>query len=197
MNFSDWLQNQILRSGYTRKEIAKLAGMPKNEMDSICNGELPKRYRIGSIAYALNLNKHEVEDALDSPSELNLGPVNIHPVADLKKVNEKSEKPGMKPKSTKIKNSAVRLHDLTPPKEKHCRWCNVETGSENFRHCEIPLLKHRHGKGWGVKIDDNLSVWGCAKCDSEMSQKPFEATETEMLRWENKWLIGICESHLV
>jgi len=109
----------------------------------------------------------------------------------------KFEKPGKKKKSSKIMNSIQRRHNIKTPKEKHCRWCDIETGTECFRHCEIPLLKHRHGKGLGVKIDDNLTVWGCQDCDSEMSQKPFGATETEIFRWENKWLIGICETHLV
>lgn len=49
----------------------------------------------------------------------------------------------------------------------------------------------------GTKIDDSLTVWGCYRCDIEMSTKPHSATEKIMLEWENKWMMGIIETHLV
>jgi len=106
-------------------------------------------------------------------------------------------KPGPPKKPAKILNRSARQHDIKPPEKKHCRWCKRVTGSECFRHCEIPELKFKYGKGLAIKVDDNLTVWGCDDCDREMSRKPWRATELEMLQWENKWLMGILETHLV
>jgi len=104
-------------------------------------------------------------------------------------------------KGSKIKNRRVRVHDIRQPKEKHCRWCGRETGTECFRHCEIPLLKMKYGKGMGVKIDDSLTVWGCYECDLKMSTKlnPLDEDYTfeKLIEWENKWMMGIIETHLV
>lgn len=101
----------------------------------------------------------------------------------------KFKKPGIKKKQKRPK--------LKPPEEKHCRWCGETTDTECYRHCEVPYFKFRYGKGIGVKVDDNLTVWGCMKCDVKMSTKPYNATELELLKWEYEWLRGIIETNLV
>ena len=106
----------------------------------------------------------------------------------------KFEKPGPKKKTAKIKNSKTRLHDIKKPAEKHCRWCGVETGTECFRHAEVTWMKHKYGFGTGRKVDDNLTVWGCEKCDRKYSKKPLEKYVDI---WEYAWMKGIIETHLV
>ena len=63
-------------------------------------------------------------------------------------------KPGKKPKSSKIKNSRVRLHDITKPNQKHCRICGEESDSQYFHHYEGTELKFLAGKGTGQKVSD-------------------------------------------
>jgi len=202
MNFPDWLQDQILRSGNTRKEIAKLAGMPKNEMDGICNGDVPKNHRLKGLAFALNLNVYEIEDALEEKEESNLEPVNSHPVADLKEVNEQTEKPGAKPKTAKIKNSTKRVHDLTPPKEKHCRHCDTETGTEAMRHSESRVIKFLDKGGiMGAKINDNLTAWLCFACDQKLSapvmEEDPELIDRALRDHALAWSLAIIRTHLL
>lgn len=188
MNFSDWLQDQILRSGNTRKEVARLAGMPKNQMDNICRGELPSNYQINGIARALNIYEDEVVDALEE-KESTLEPVNSHPVADLKEVNEQTEKPGAKAKSSKIKNSAVRLHDIKKPDVLICHNCDEESDDCCFCHPEDDEIKILFGlPGTGGKSPDELAVLLCLKCRTIMDKKPnIEAPRVEKLEHSMLW----------
>lgn len=114
-------------------------------------------------------------------------------------------KPGPKKRSIRKKNATIRLHNLTIPKRKDCRWCNVETGTECFRHAEDPELKFLDGGGiMGGKINDNLTVWGCYNCDLEMSERPIQKRKEvgfdfreRYLEWQNKWRLGIIRTHLM
>ena len=193
MNFPDWLQDQILRSGNTRREIAKLANIPKNEMDGICNGEPPKRHRLNALAFALNLNVYEIEDALEEKEESNLEPINSHPVADLKDANNQIEKPGEKVKSSKIKNSVTRLHDIKKPDVLICHSCNEESEDCCFCHPEDDEIKFLFGlPGTGGKSPDELAVLLCMKCRTIMDKKPnIEAPRVEKLEHSILWAKAI------
>ena len=107
----------------------------------------------------------------------------------------KFKKPGKKTKQAKIINTRSRVHKIEKPKDEYCRFCGAPNdGSCYWHHCEVPSLKIKYGKGIGVKIDDNLSVWAHGKCGDNMSDLPALNNQKE---WENIWLLGIIESHLV
>lgn len=87
-------------------------------------------------------------------------------------MSDKKEKPGNKKVATKIKNkSKVRLHDIKKPEKKHCRRCNIETGTERFAHYE-GYRKPEFGKGIGIKCNDNMTAWLCQRCTDTMDKKP-------------------------
>jgi hypothetical protein len=115
------------------------------------------------------------------------------------------KKPGEKIKKKK-KTSRFTVREIEPPEEKHCRWCDIETGTESYRHSEDPEIKFLVGGGiMADKINDRLSVWACDVCDTEMSTKPFfnpakiEKTLFDIifLKWQNKWKIGIIKTWLL
>lgn len=188
MNFPDWLQDQILRSGHTRKEIAKIAGLPKNQVDMICNGIEPTPYHMHKLSRALNIDVQEMIDIVDG-KESNLEPVNVHPVADLKESSDQIEKPGAKAKSTKIKNSAVRLHDIKKPDVLICHNCDEESDDCCFCHPEDDEIKFLFGlPGTGGKSPDELAVLLCLKCRTIMDKKPnIEAPRVEKLEHSMLW----------
>lgn len=108
-------------------------------------------------------------------------------------------KPGPKKKSAKIKNKAPRLHDINPPKEKHCRCCGLETGTECYRHAESRLIKFLCGGGiMGGKIPDSMTGWMCALCDHKLSDPlPKDTPEIEVLRHAWEWSMVIFKTHLL
>lgn len=111
-------------------------------------------------------------------------------------------KPGPKKKTSKIKNSSTRLHDIKKPEDAYCRFCNEpDDGTCYFHHCEISYLKMKYGSGTAVKVNDNLTVWAHHKCGTRMSIQPILGENGVdrwfIADWENKWLMGIIESKLV
>jgi len=199
MSFSDWLQDQILRSGHDRREIAKIANIPKNQMNDICNGGELKRGHIRGLAYALNLNVYEVEDAIDGVNGIFAGPIGSCQVADLTKVNDQIEKPGEKVKSSKIKNSFTRLHDIKKPDDKTCWICNTpDDGTCYFHHMEVPYYKIKYGSGTGQKVIDKLTVWAHHTCGTELSIQPLKSDpEITHLRYEVQWSRLIIENKII
>lgn len=193
MNFSDWLQDQILRSGNTRKEIAQLMDrFPKRRLDEICKGMCPSSYEVVQLSKVLNTSVDEMEDLI-SGKELNLEPVNSHPIADLKEANDQIEKPGAKEKSAKIKNSAVRLHDIKKPDVLICHNCDEESEDCCFCHPEDDEIKFLFGlPGTGGKSPDELAVLLCMKCRTIMDKKPnTEAPRVEKLEHSMLWAKAI------
>ena len=193
MNFSDWLQDQILRSGHNRKEIAQLMNrFPKRRLDKICNGACPSSYEVIQLSKALGIDPDEMEDVI-AGKESNLEPVNIHPVADLKEANDKAEKPGVKAKSAKIKNSTVRLHDIKKPDVLICHNCDEESDDCCFCHPEDDEIKFLFGlPGTGGKSPDELAVLLCLKCRTIMDKKPnIEAPRVEKLEHSILWAKAI------
>ncbi len=173
MNFSDWLQDQIIKSGKTRKEIAKLANMPKREMDDICNGGIPKYHRLKWIASALNLTVYEIEDALLESKNSNLEPVvNVHPIADFKS----------KQAPNQLKSDYKT--PLQPIKVKTC----VITGKPNPEraHYDGPA-QHHFGKGMSQKCD-NLFV---AEISSELHREYHNPKEPKNIERSHDFLVAI------
>ena len=107
-------------------------------------------------------------------------------------------KPGLKEKSTKIHNKRGRTHDIDKPETLYCRACKSTTGTECWRHAEVPWLKWAFGSGTGAKVDDNLTAWLCMDCDSVYSKKPEkDASLLELAEYDVKWLTVIILSHLL
>ena len=108
-------------------------------------------------------------------------------------------KPGAKSKTTKIKNRSPRLHNLTPPKNKYCRHCGVEKGTECFRHTESRIIKFLDSGGiMGGKINDNLTAWLCLECDFELSYKLDKNSSWQQERSHALlWAIAIIKTHLL
>lgn len=203
METKDILQEQINRLGLTRLEFSRLAKITKTRMNEIFNGSSPLRHEYIKMAFTLGCNIEFLFGDKDIvPEEIPIEKEIFEYVEFNKK--EQIEKPGKKKKPAKIQNKTTRLHDIEPPKEKHCRWCNVETGTENFRHSEDPEVKFLSGGGiTGGKINDNHTAWGCADCDLEMSTKPFKkhnedpiSFKIRYLEWQNKWRLGVIKTHL-
>lgn len=108
----------------------------------------------------------------------------------------KFSKPGKKPKPTKIKNSRVRLHDITKPDQKHCRICGEENDTQYFHHYEGTELKFLAGKGTGQKVSDLMTVWACHTCGTKLSVKPDKnADKIIHLEYELRWMKAILLTH--
>ena len=198
VNFSDWIQDEILRSGYTRKEVAKLAGIPKNQLDSICNGICPSSYQSSKLSKALNISFDEMEGMISGDTKSSIAPIDNRFVQSSCSPEAK-EKPGEKKKESKIKNSAPRLHDINPPKEKHCWVCNLPDDKTcYFHHCEVPYYKIKYGSGMARKLDDRLVIWAHHKCGTELSIHPDkDAPEIEHSRYEVVWSRLLIENKIL
>ena len=113
----------------------------------------------------------------------------------------KFSKPGKKPKPAKIKNSRVRLHDITKPDQKECRicepgQCKEDIKTQYFHHYEGTELKHRAGKGTSVKVSDLMTAWAAHKCGTELSIKPDkDAPRIVQLEYELRWMKAILLTH--
>ncbi len=154
MNFSDWLQDQILRSGHTRKEFAKLAGIPKRRMDEFCNGMCPSSFESMKVSKALGIGFDEIEDVIGG-KEPSLDPVNSHPVADLKS----------KQAPDQLKSDYKT--PLQPIKEKTC----VLTGQPNPERCHYTgIMQHLFGKGRSEKVDNLFIAEICHEKHVEFDQ---------------------------
>jgi hypothetical protein len=124
-------------------------------------------------------------------------------------------KPGPKQKSSKIHNkSKTRIHDIEKPSDKKCRRCEVETGTEAYRHLES-FRKYMFGKGMAKKCDDHLTAWLCSKCTEIMDRKPDKFMyadpmargidqelellkgDYEVMKHSEEWLFLVCKTWLV
>ena len=199
MTFTDWILDQILRSGFSRKEIAKRANIPKGKFDSICKGEFPQKHLINDIAYALSLETYEVIDAMEGREESTFEPVKDHFGTSQDNSVEKIEKPGEKQKTSKIKNSSSRVHDIKKPDDKECWICNQpDDGTCYFHHMEVPYYKIKYGSGTSVKVIDKLTVWGHHSCGTELSIQPLKSDpEINHLRYEVQWSRLIIENKII
>lgn len=177
MNFSDWLQDQILKSGKTRKEIAKLAGIPKNQFDSFCNGTLPTRYQVSKLSSALNVDKDEMHDILtDIVTVKNMviekikNP--IHPITDFKS----------KQAPNQLKSDYKT--PLQPIKEKTC----VITGKPNPERCHYTgIMQAAFGKGLSEKCDNLFVAEICREKHIEFDQPK----ERKSLQASHDFLVAI------
>lgn len=108
----------------------------------------------------------------------------------------KYAKPGKKPKSAKIMNKKIRLHDIAKPDQKECRICGKEDGTQYFHHYEGTELKHEAGKGWSVKVSDLMTAWACHDCGTELSIKPDKnSNRIVYLEYELRWMKAILRTH--
>ena len=193
MTFHDWLQKTILEKNIDPRKLAKLSGIPKHQIDSFRKGDiLPTRYQIDRIAKTLDVGVDEIPAFPGSKSKID--PVRKHELSIGN--GHKIDKPGLKKKESKIKNSAPRLHDIEIPKERHCWICNLPDDQTcYYHHCEVPYYKIKYGSGTAKKIDDRLTVWGHHKCGTELSiQLAKDAPEIEHLKYEIAWSRLIIEN---
>jgi hypothetical protein len=112
----------------------------------------------------------------------------------------KHEKPGPKPKKSKISNRSPRIHDMPKPTvDDVCSFCDLPSGTLAWRHAEDDTIKWLDGgKGVGQKINDNLSALACARCDVIYSTKPHRnAPEIEKLRHSIAWGCAVIKSRLL
>ena len=194
MNFSDWLQDKILKSGKTRKEVAKLARIPKNRMDDICSGLCPPSYESRKISKALDISYDEMEGIISGDIEPTLEPIKRQSGTDFPLKQATNQ---LKSKhKTPFKEKEFKL---IPPKNKHCRRCGVESGTECFRHSESRIIKFLVGGGIiGSKIPDILTGWLCEKCDQELSEPLSKnATKEQEEKHAYEWLLSIVKTHLI
>ena len=194
MSFSDWLQDLILRSGHTRKEIAKLAGIPKNQMDGLCNRTEPNRFQIQRLTKVLNVNEDEIFCLIDCKTEVKLDPIKSHFKTNLPQKQTPNQlksdyKTPLQPKNFK----------LVIPEKRHCRRCDRITNTECFRHAESRIIKFLVGGGiMADKIPDTLTGWMCFDCDAELSASlPKDATKEQEEKHAYEWLIVIAKTHLI
>lgn len=155
MNFTDWLLDQILRSGHTRKEIAKLMdGFPKRRLDEICKGMCPSSYEVIQLSKVLNASVDEME-GLISGKEPTLKPVDSHFKTDLPQT----------PAPNQLKSDYKT--PLQPIKDKTC----VLTGKSNPERCHYTgILQAEFGKGMSEKCDNLFIAEICKEKHTEFDQ---------------------------
>lgn len=82
-------------------------------------------------------------------------------------------KPGPKIRSSKIKNSAKRLHKIARPDILICQNCSTESDTCCYCHPEDEEIKFLFGgKGIGEKTVDELVALLCSKCKAILDKKP-------------------------
>jgi len=155
MNFSDWLQDQILRLGHTRKEIAQLMDrFPKRRLDEICNGMCPSSYEVAQLSKVLNTSVDEMEDMI-SGKESTLKPIDSHFKTDLPQ----------KTAPNQLKSDYKT--PLQPIKDKTC----VLTGQPNPERCHYTgMMQAAFGKGLSEKCDNLFIAEICKEKHIEFDQ---------------------------
>jgi hypothetical protein len=84
-----------------------------------------------------------------------------------------------------------------PPVEKHCRSCNIPTGTERWCHAESKLIKFKSGGGiMGGRIPHDKTAWLCFDCDIKHSHAlPKNATQKQLESHAEEWKELIKLSH--
>jgi hypothetical protein len=179
------------KRGKTAQDIAKESrrNITVSDIRSFQNGNtFPTPYQVTFLNSIFGIDM----ELFLNPEPKHQVSVNSFPVArfEVEKVI-KAEKPGKtkKPKGVDI---------LKPPKNKECRWCGVDTGTECYRHAEDDTIKYLSGGGiMGGKIPDQFTVWGCDKCDRKYSTKPDKDNYIRQLEHSLRWSTGIIKTWLV
>ncbi len=154
MNFSDWLQDQILKTGKTRKEVAKLAGIPKRRMDEFCNGMCPSSFESKKLSKALTIGFNEIEDMISGNNKLNLAPVKGYFKSDFSQTAPNQIKSDYKT-------------PLQPVKVNTC----VLTGKPNPERCHYTgIMQHLFSKGMSEKCDHLFVAEICREKHIEFDQ---------------------------
>lgn len=175
MNFSDWLQDQILKSGNTRKELAKLAGIPKNQLDSFCNGTLPSKYQVSKLSSALNIDEDEMLGIL---SDITCGTgMKIEPV-------KSHFNPDLSHKTAPNQLKSDYKTPLQPIKDKTC----VITGKLNPERAHYTgIAQALFGKGLSEKCDNLFVAEICREKHIEFDQPK----ERKSLQASHDFLVAI------
>jgi hypothetical protein len=193
--FSNKLTEAI---GPNRQEIARSCKIPKNRIDSFCKGiETPKPFQVCLLSHALNIDSEIMESWIDTDDSSIFQPISFNGTT-IKPELKKVDKPGVKVKSVeKVKRLKFsKTVEIEPPKERYCRRCERETGTECYRHDES-RRKSKFGKGYGKKVKHRRSAWLCNDCDAVMSPDlPKTATENEQLRRDLEWSDLAYDSHV-
>ena len=154
INFSDWLQDKILKSGKTRKEVAKLASIPKNQVDMICNGIEPTPYHMHKLSRALDIDVNEMVDIV-SKKESTLRPIKRQSKTDLP----------LKQAPNQLKSEYKT--PLQPILDKTC----VLTGKLNPERCHYTgIMQSAFGKGLSEKCDNLFVAEICHEKHLEFDQ---------------------------
>ena len=166
MEFHDWLQETIRDSGMVRKEIAKLAGIPKNHLDAWCTGaSFPSNYEISRLSKALNIDEMEIDDAINGKHEPKLEPIAQHP--------------GFVPSDpTAAGGTPFKPNNETPLKPINGRTC-ILTGLPNPENAHYTgYLQDLFGKGMSEKCD-NLFVAEINKKKHQEFDQPKERKDLQ------------------
>ncbi len=172
MTFTDYLLDQILRSGHSRKEIAQLMpNFPKRRLDEICNGLCPSSHEVMQLSRALNVSVDEMEDLI-SGKESTLEPVKSHFKADLTQNTAPNQ----------LKSDYKT--PLQPIKDKTC----VISGTPNPEraHYDGPM-QHLFGAGTSEKCD-NLFV---AEISRELHLEYHNPKEPKSIERSHDFLVAI------
>ena len=199
MTFAEYLQDKMLKSKKTRKEFAKLAVMPKHIVDDFCNGVIPTSWEIGLLSNALGVIPDEIEWVIYGDNEQTLDPIKRQSGIDL----PLKQAPNQLKKDTKLPPNSKKK--LVPPGEKHCRKCDIETGTECYRHVESRVIKFLDKGGiMGGKVNDNLTAWLCFECDQKLSSPVIKKETPSINDIDNlvrdhalAWALAIIKTHLI
>ena len=190
MPFPEELTTIMQKRNITAQDIAKNSrgSITVSDIRRFQKGACPTSYQVMFLNNIFGIDF----ELIISPPDKSLVPARQLgiSVSEFGKV-EAIGKPGktIKPKEVNI---------LKPPKNKECRWCDIETGTECYRHAEDEMIKYLSGGGcMGMKIPDQFTVWGCQKCDDKYSIKPNRSKYILTLEHSLKWAIGIIKTWLM
>ena len=155
MNFDEWIQEKIRDSGHTRKEIAKMAGIPKNQFDDICKGKEPSRYQVQRLSKILNIDSDEIFCIISEKIEVKIKPIKVNAEVDL----------SSKQSSNQNKNDYKT--PLQPIIDKTC----ILTGKPNPERAHYTgIMQHLFGAGRSEKCDNLFVAEICQEKHIEFDQ---------------------------
>ena len=172
MKFPDKLTEIMRTRGITAQDIAKQSQrrITVSDVRSFQRGSCPTTYQSMLLSKVFGMDF----ELLISPPDKTLVPTRQLgiSVSEFGKV-EAIGKPGAVIKSSKIKNSITRIHDIPKPGELLCSHCFQIDSTCRYNHPEDDIIKFMFGgPGIGGKNPSEIVALHCSKCTVIFDKKP-------------------------
>ncbi len=188
MPFSEKLTILMQKRGITAQQISKesnsvvkVSDIRRFQNESGCPTSYQMTWLSKILGIDMELFLYKTPERISPKSQLG---ISISDFVQTKAI----KKPGVKVKTSKIKNSITRVHKIPRPDVLVCSNCDDEDESCNYAHPEDLTFKFLFGGHCtGEKTPDEIVSLLCYECRSSMDMKPNKDHYTFNLEHSLRW----------